>query len=178
MNNAVTIESVYLLTYEEGRDLLEKNFHVRPMLCVCDDFVLYLRPDGRVEYVAGKEKADVKNWKMIKKLSAGKRHIAALTFDGKVLAVGDNTYGQCDVGKWSGVTDIEAGAYCTAAVSHIEGMPFDKKMTAVAGSFLSEAPVNKQQSDKTKKTNYRIPDESMEKYGGMVDFANSVLGNT
>ena len=36
-------------------------------------------------------------------LAGGHRHTVGLKSDGTVTAVGDNEYGQCDVGDWRGI---------------------------------------------------------------------------
>ena len=36
-------------------------------------------------------------------VAAGWRRTIGLKFDGAVVAVGDNEYGQCDVGGWRGI---------------------------------------------------------------------------
>ncbi|MGG3883419.1 RCC1 domain-containing protein [Brevibacillus panacihumi] len=36
-------------------------------------------------------------------IAAGYRHTVGLTSDGTVVAVGDHTYGQCDVYGWRGI---------------------------------------------------------------------------
>lgn len=177
MKERIEIESIYMLGVEEGKRLIEKNFHVNPQICVCDDFALYLCPDGKVEFIAGKLKADLKEWKFIRKICAGKKHIAALTSEGRVLAVGDNSYGQCDVYNWHGITDIETGAYCTIGTAFNKNKSFDNKMVAVAGNFSVDGDsVKKSPQENKRDTGYRMPDESIENYGGMVDFTNKILG--
>ena len=86
MKERIEIYSIYMLDTEEGNRLLNKNFHVTPQICICDDFALYLCPDGNVEFIAGNIKPDLNDWKKIRKLCAGKKHIAALTGDGRVFA--------------------------------------------------------------------------------------------
>jgi len=47
-------------------------------------------------------------------------HTVGLQRDGTVVACGDNSYGQCDVGALHGVTAVAAGAYHTVAL-HSDG---------------------------------------------------------
>ena len=49
-------------------------------------------------------------------LDVGFYHAAALKGDGTVLALGDNSFGQCDVQEWSGVRMVCTGAYHTVAL--------------------------------------------------------------
>jgi hypothetical protein len=51
-----------------------------------------------------------------KSLGAGTYHSVALRTDGRVLAVGDNECGQCDVSGWRNVVAVAAGGFHTAAV--------------------------------------------------------------
>lgn len=49
-------------------------------------------------------------------VSAGGEHTLGLNEDGTVSAVGNNNYGQCDVDKWSGITQVSAGGRHSVAV--------------------------------------------------------------
>lgn len=42
-------------------------------------------------------------------IAAGRRHTVGLKSDGTVTAVGDNKYGQCDVGCWRDIVAVAAG---------------------------------------------------------------------
>ena len=53
----------------------------------------------------------------IVKLSFGVKHLLALRRDGSVLAVGDNSRGQCDVDSWSDIEDIAVGWYQSFGVT-------------------------------------------------------------
>lgn len=46
-------------------------------------------------------------------MDIGQSHVVALFADGTVDAVGDHTYGQCDVRNWENVIQVSAGAYHT-----------------------------------------------------------------
>lgn len=47
---------------------------------------------------------------------AGKGHTVGLRADGKVVAVGDNTYGQCNVEDWTNIVAIAAGDWHTVGL--------------------------------------------------------------
>lgn len=56
-----------------------------------------------MDYISLKEEVlKVKQWKR-DTIAAGRRHTVGFQSDGMVIAVGDNEYGQCDVGGWSGI---------------------------------------------------------------------------
>ncbi len=61
----------------------------------------------------------------------GGGHVAALKRDGTVVAVGDNSDGQCNVGEWEKVVAISAGDY------HTVGLTADGRVltTQSPGSF-------------------------------------------
>ena len=42
----------------------------------------------------------VEAWTNVRTVAAGERHTVALCADGRVLAVGDDSAGQCDVTEW------------------------------------------------------------------------------
>lgn len=48
--------------------------------------------------------------------TAGKGHTVGLKSDGTVVAVGDNTYGQCNVSSWTNIVAIAAGDWHTVAL--------------------------------------------------------------
>ena len=50
------------------------------------------------------------------KIAAGDRHTVGLKSNGTVVACGDNSYGQCEVGSWTDVKMIAAGANHTVAL--------------------------------------------------------------
>jgi hypothetical protein len=49
-------------------------------------------------------------------VAAGGYHRVGLKDDGTVVAVGDNTYGQCNVGNWTDITKVAAGGYHTVGL--------------------------------------------------------------
>lgn len=49
-------------------------------------------------------------------ISAGSQHTVGVTVDGRVLAAGDNSHGQCDVGAWRDVVQVAAGSLHTLAL--------------------------------------------------------------
>lgn len=50
------------------------------------------------------------------RIAAGDLHTVGLKSDGTVLACGDNSFGQCDVGFWKDIVMVAAGAKHTAAL--------------------------------------------------------------
>lgn len=46
----------------------------------------------------------------------GKGHTVGLKSDGTVVAIGDNTYGQCDVSEWSDIVKIATGDWYTVGL--------------------------------------------------------------
>ena len=43
-------------------------------------------------------------------LGAGSYHTVGVTASGRVLAVGDNSHGQCEVGDWHNIVGVAAGS--------------------------------------------------------------------
>jgi|GEM_PF-513174 len=70
------------------------------------------------------------------RVAAGRRHTAGLRADGAVLAAGDNSFGQCDVGGWSGVIQIAAGAY------HTVGLRMDGTVLAAGDNSEGQCDVS------------------------------------
>lgn len=65
-------------------------------------------------------------WKNVVNISAsgggndehcrGKGHTVGLCEDGTVVAIGDNTYGQCDVSEWTDIVKVAAGDWYTVGL--------------------------------------------------------------
>ena len=58
-------------------------------------------------------------------ISTGSGHTVGLKTDGRVLAVGDNTNGQRDVGGWENIVQVSAGSF------HTVGLQADGSVVAV-----------------------------------------------
>ena len=58
-------------------------------------------------------------------VTAGWGHTVGLKDDGTAFAVGDNRYGQCNIGGWTDITQIAAGG------SHTVGLKSDGTVVAV-----------------------------------------------
>ena len=80
------------------------------MAAAGDGFTAILKKDGSVVVTGnvtwGEETGD---WTNVVKIAAGSRHLLALTDDGRVLAAGDNGYGQCGTARLGDIADIAAG---------------------------------------------------------------------
>lgn len=92
-----------------------------------------LDAEGNVRYTGFGNYAGLEEWKDIISVAAGggiekKRdgkifnpgngHIVGLKKDGTVVAVGDNTYNQCEVGGWTGIIAIAAGEWHTIGLRY------------------------------------------------------------
>ena len=92
-----------------------------------------LDAEGKVRYTGFGNYAGLEEWKDIISVAAGggieeKRdgkifnpgngHIVGLKKDGTVVAVGDNTYNQCEVGDWTGIIAIAAGEWHTVGLRY------------------------------------------------------------
>ncbi len=64
-------------------------------------------------------------------ISAGFAHTVGLKSDGTVVAVGNNNFGQCNVGSWSDIVAIAAGDF------HTVGLRSDGTVVAAGGSSSS-----------------------------------------
>ena len=58
-------------------------------------------------------------------IAAGGWHMVGLKADGTMVAVGDNDFGQCNVGNWTGVVQVAAGYW------HTVGLKSDGTVVAV-----------------------------------------------
>lgn len=91
-----------------------------------------LTSDGKIR-IAGfrsKDEDEIREneeWTDIIAISAGggkpgvegeQGHTVGLKSNGEVVAIGDNTYGQCEVSEWKNIIAISAGAFHTVGLTH------------------------------------------------------------
>jgi len=70
-----------------------------------------------------------------KTIGAGSDHSVGVKVDGTVVAAGDNSFGQCNVGEWSGIIAISTGA------SHTVGLRADGTVVAVGNNQDNQCDV-------------------------------------
>jgi len=68
-------------------------------------------------------------------VAAGWGHTVGLKDDGTAFAVGDNRYGQCDIGGWTDITRIAAGSH------HTVGLQADGTVVAVGWNHQGQCRV-------------------------------------
>ena len=68
-------------------------------------------------------------------VAAGYGHTVGLKADGTVVAVGDNHYGQCDIGGWTGIIQVAAGSHYTV------GLRADGTVVAIGWNFQGQCNV-------------------------------------
>ena len=69
-------------------------------------------------------------------VEAGDYHTVGLKRDGTVVAVGNNNYGQCNAGSWTGITQVAAGGY------HTVGLKSDGTVVAVGYNNYGQCGVD------------------------------------
>ena len=69
-------------------------------------------------------------------IAAGQCNTIGLKTDGTVIAIKDNTYGQCDVDSWTDIVAIAAGNFYTI------GLKADGTVVAVGVNDLSQCDVS------------------------------------
>lgn len=78
-------------------------------------------------------------------IAAGCRHTVGLKADGTVTAVGDNKYGQCDVGGWRDMAAVAAGNVHMAANTgnaHTVGLRLDGTVAAAGWNQHNQCDVS------------------------------------
>ncbi len=69
-------------------------------------------------------------------VAAGAGHTVGLKADGRVVAVGRNDYGQCNVGSWTGIVQVAAGG------DHTLGLKADGRVVAVGRNDYGQCDVS------------------------------------
>ena len=70
------------------------------------------------------------------RIAVGERHTVGVRTDGAVLAVGDNSSGQCDVSGWSDIVQVAAGA------RHTLGLRLDGTVAATGDDSFGQCDVS------------------------------------
>lgn len=76
---------------------------------------LWLYNDGTVGVASSYYSDSISQWQDIVAISAN-NHYVGLRYDGTVVAVGPNKYGQCDVSDWTDIVAISAGSLRTVGL--------------------------------------------------------------
>jgi alpha-tubulin suppressor-like RCC1 family protein len=74
-------------------------------------------------------------WRDIDQVAAGHRHTVGLKSDGTLVAVGDNSDEQCDVGGWANIDQVNAG------FDHTVGLKSDDTVVAVGSNKFEQCDV-------------------------------------
>ncbi|MGW2858851.1 hypothetical protein [Streptomyces sp. NPDC001205] len=69
-------------------------------------------------------------------LGAGSYHTVGTTASGRVLATGDNSYGQCEVGDWRDMVAVAAGS------THTLGLRADGTVVAAGNNADGQCAVD------------------------------------
>ena len=103
-----------------------------------EKLILVLRSDGSVSAHPMKgEKIPytIPKYNDIIEIALGKDHAVLLHTDGTVSALGDNTYGQCDVSEWSDIVTVAAGQRFTV------GLKTDGTLVAVGYNSCGQCDI-------------------------------------
>ncbi|MBQ3418751.1 MAG: helix-turn-helix domain-containing protein [Erysipelotrichaceae bacterium] len=84
------------------------------------DFTIILNSDGTVSYVGlDKElEAELKQWHNIIDIAAGDKHIVGVDQRGYVFAIGDNSFGQCEVSSFKNIKKVYATKNATIVLDN------------------------------------------------------------
>jgi alpha-tubulin suppressor-like RCC1 family protein len=97
------------------------GFETSPMVSAGEVHTVGLKSDGTVVVVGWGGAQNVNEWKEIIEVAAGVAtgmsfdndtvagYTVGLKSDGTMVTTGDNTYGQCNVGSWTGIAHIVTG---------------------------------------------------------------------
>lgn len=93
-----------------------------------------LKENGNVSYFTFEEKIlrNVDEWDSMVDVRAGNNFIVGLNINGKVLAIGDNSYGQCGISDWEDVVKIDA------AGDRVIGLTIDGKLLVAGKNEFGE----------------------------------------
>jgi len=104
------IKSVYQFDKNEIEYLNEK-YNITKIIAVCfldrTKFTLDEKGNVSISGEAAYGAFDKEQWKDVKRIVNGKKHIVGLKNDGTVVAYGDNSNGQCNVADWKNVVSVD-----------------------------------------------------------------------
>ncbi len=150
MDAQVKIRSCIALNEGDKANLVRKYWKVQPDAVFFGNAVLVMQSDGTAVYIGGDDKirAEVGAWMPVSRIAAGREHAAALMMDGTVRAIGDNRYGQCEVGQWKDIISLFANGYCTVGVTR-------QNRTVIAGNpALKDIDQNRKNQDELSRIDY------------------------
>ena len=84
-------------------------------IAAMQDNVLGVSSDGTI-LTAGLDRLEFTEVNSAISVAAGSKHSVCLLSDGKVIARGDNSVGQCNVQHWSGIKSVAAGGFHTVGL--------------------------------------------------------------
>ena len=87
--------------------------------------------DSKERYIEAGQKAGMHH-----AVSAGDDHTVGLKSDGRVVAVGSNYFGQCDVSDWTDIVAVSAGS------DHTVGLKSDGTVVAVGDNYYGQCNVS------------------------------------
>lgn len=99
----ITVLSVIFFVNGEDKFTKYKN-----SLLLTSSATIGIQSDGSIVMTGSGQNKKIQHWTDICAVSKGSDHIVGLKKDGTVIAIGDNSYGQCDVKNWDNIIDIVA----------------------------------------------------------------------
>ncbi len=125
------VEGVKAALHEDGKvtiafdfDDAMRNWNSIVAISSENSHIIGLRKDGTAlaykDYDAIEGLDEVEKWTDLVAVAAGGYQSVGLKEDGTVVAVGENSWGECDVEDWSDIVRIAAGTYCTVGL-HSDG---------------------------------------------------------
>ena len=128
---AIFINTVILppIKYNKASALFEAGKEKEAILILCEI------PKYKDSYKLVKDYYD-KIKVNVDKISAGIKHTVSLKADGTVVAVGRNSYGQCNVSSWTDIVAIFAGTV------HTVGLKADGTVVAVGNNHNGQCGVS------------------------------------
>ncbi|MBE6652978.1 MAG: hypothetical protein E7610_06145 [Ruminococcaceae bacterium] len=112
----VTYEGSILIAGEPPFDiaLINGDWHHPVSVVTTDTHMVCLYDNGTVKSTIPNQTED---WRDVREIAAGKQFTLGLCYGGRVLAAGNNEYGQCDTAAWKQVVDIGCGDGYAAALT-------------------------------------------------------------
>lgn len=106
----------FLYMPASGEELSEPWWRISES--ISGDFFVAIRENGSVTAVGDNKygQCNVDDWKNVKKVATGEKHVVGLKKDGTVVATGDNSCGQCNTEDWKNIIDVAANENYTVAL--------------------------------------------------------------
>ncbi len=141
-SQSIAINFLYIIGIKmNGEIITSGGIRVYPFAQISKEMLDYGKQMDEIKKELKTDSNTLKQWDNVTSVATGNhhelsRHIVGLISDGTVVAVGENSYGECNVGNWNNVVAIYTGEHYTV------GLRVDGTVIATGNNCFGQCNVN------------------------------------